>query len=689
MEELEQDKRHLEQKNKETVEENRKLLDQLEALNLAATTSDAHVQSLTDHLRATESRIERMNGFVNRTESLQKQLSRLEEEQSQLLSNLDSTKENERAATLRWQQAERTIVSLHLQIEQLEREAKRERDRQNEEDAIAERKAALEAQLHSPGLDRASTSRTLPAKGGNTVISHFVKDILQDNANLQLGIVELRGLLQTSHDEVERLKEAVAQHVPFDEGAPGTATPTLGAELNGGVTKEFHVHHHYHAPSPASESSKTPKSQIHRRPRKTRVRLSSGQFTPMSVTSTPRSSISAFRPASPTSAGALMSPASVTIPRQKARWSMQSNQTGFTSSSSLPSSPSGNSIFDRVFNDAATATDVSRPTSPESNIAMSPRGGNYFDTLERSKRRKSSQTRASITEAVASSSDEVAISTPQHPPPHKSKPSPLATNTKRDSILSNLDLIPPSHSTILEESESPSKSKQKSTLDTDHPDTPTSPSDSSPAPPLKRIASHESIFSVSGMDIHTLPDRPSQRFIGNRIISAPVVGSTGFSSTVLSDASAMAVRPSLYRRGTERGESFSRSYLSGVAGVQGGAAEQRLRKKPSMGQKVGGWLYGRWTGPSIAEEPASASGSMIRHAGAVDARSVSSGAKTIGSNESGKVAAPVPIKPRPPGVNQPGPIFGFGPEPATPYRAILEPSMVNEEALREGLMDGG
>lgn len=151
----------------------------------------------------------------------------------------------------------------------------------------------------------------------------------------------------------------------------------------------------------------------------------------------------------------------------------------------------------------------------------------------------------------------------------------------------------------------------------------------------------------------------------------------------------MAVRPSLYRRGTERGESFSRNYLSGVAGVQGGAAEQRLRKKPSMGQKVGGWLYGRWTGPSIAEEPASASGSMIRHAGAADARSVSSGAKTIGSNESGKVAAPVPIKPRPPGVNQLGPIFGFGPEPATPYRAILEPSMVNEEALREGLMDGG
>lgn len=682
MEELEQDKRHLEEKNKETGEENRKLLDQLEALNLAATTSDSHVQSLTEHVRATESRLERMNGFVNRTESLQKQLSRLEEEQARLHSNLDSTKENERAAVLRWQQAERTIVSLHLQIEQLEREAKRERDRQNEEDAIAERKAALEAQLHAPGLDRASSSKTLPqAKGGNNVISHFVKDILQDNANLQLGIVELRELLENSHEEVERLRVLVAQHA--DEPTAGAATPTLSAELSMGGTKEYHVHHHYHA-SPAAESLKTPKGQIHRRPKKTRARLSSGQFTPVSVTSTPRSSISVLKPSSPTSAGAIMSPASITIPRQKARWSMQSNQTGFTSSSSLPSSPSGNSIFDRVFNDAATATDVSRPTSPESNSGLSPRAGNYFDRLEPSKRRKSSQTRVSLDETVASSSQDIPIITPLP----KSRPSPLATHAKRNSILSTLDIVSPRHSTIIEEAEGLSPSKQKLALDTDNRDSPTSPSDSSPAPPLKRVASHESIFSVSGMDIHTLPHRPSQRFIGNRIISAPSAGAT-LSATVLSDASATAVRPSLYRKALNGGDSFSRSYLSGVAGVQR-AGEQTLRKKPSMGQKVGGWLYNRWAG-SYTEEPFAPTGAATTTVtAAVDARSVSSAAKSMGSQDSAKkIAVPMPRKPRPPGVNQPGPIFGFGPESATPFKAALEPGEINTEVLRESLMENG
>src|SRR5215469_18574967 len=84
MEELEQDKKHLEDKNREAVDDNRKLLDELEALNLAVTSSDAQIQSLTDALHATDQRLERMNGLAARSEGLQRQLSRLEEEEARL-----------------------------------------------------------------------------------------------------------------------------------------------------------------------------------------------------------------------------------------------------------------------------------------------------------------------------------------------------------------------------------------------------------------------------------------------------------------------------------------------------------------------------------------------------------------------------------------------------------------------------
>ena len=558
MEELEQDKRHLENRNMETVEENRKLLDQLEALNLAVDNSDTQVHSLTEKLHAAEQHLERINGLATRSEGLQRQLSRLEEEEGRLHANLDTTKENERAAVLRWQQAERTIVSLHLQIEQLEHEAKKEHDRV-EEEILAGRKHALAVELQQPGqLDPTSSAKTLPqVKSGNNVISHFVKDILTDNANLQLSIVELRGLLQKSNEQVEQLRDQLTQHAPPDP-SPHSPTPTLGVELGVG-TKEFHVHHHYHTPLHAAESSKTPKSQIRRRTRNTRVRHASGQFTPISITSSLRSSTSQLRPSSPTPAGTILSPSAITIPRQKARWSLQSNQTGFTSSSSLPSSPSGGSIFDRAFNDTAATTDISRPTSPESASGFSPRGttASYFDLMDR-KRRQSSQRANHIDLANPSAKEDGRHQSSGTP---TSKAIPLSS--KRNSALGHLDIASPRHSTILEETEDAGRIL---TLDTDHHDFLASPSEYSSEPQLKRVASHESIFSVSGMDIHTIANRPTQRLISNRVISAPILNSSTLTSTALSDASATAVRPSLYRKRTAaNSDSFSRAYLSGVA----------------------------------------------------------------------------------------------------------------------------
>jgi hypothetical protein len=681
MEELEQDKRHLEDKNRETLEENRKLLDQLEAFNLAVTSSDAQVQSLTDKLHATEQSLERMNGLATQSESLQRQLSRLEEEEARLHTNLDTTKENERAAVLRWQQAERTIVNLHLQIEQLEHEAKKERDRVDEE-ILARQKNVLAAEMQqSDQFDRVSSAKTLPqAKSANNVISHFVKDILADNANLQLSIVELRGLLQRSNEQVEQLQDQLVQHPPLEDPSPRSPTPTLGVELGAG-TKEFHVHHHYHAAIQAAESSKTPKSQIRRRTRNTRVRHSSGQFTPVSITSSPRSSISMFRPSSPASAGTIISPA-ITVPKQKARWSMQSNQTGFTSSSSLPSSPSGGSIFDRTFNDAATTTDISRPTSPESAGGFSPRGtgASHFDLMDR-KRRQFSQRVNHIDLANPSAKEDGGD---QYPGTPTSKAKPSSLSSKRNSALSHQDIASPFHSTIPEETEGTSLPKKAIlTPDTDHSDFPISPSEDSSTPQLKRIASHESIFSVSGMDIHTLANQPIQRLISNRVISAPTLSSSTLTSTALSDASATAVRPSLYRkRVAANNDSFSRAYLSGVAASHI-PSQVTVKKKPSMSQMMLGW----WTRVATAEED---TGPLTQASlAAVDARSLSSGtaAKSVDSVESGLRTMAATQKPRPPGVNQLGPILGFGPEPATPFKACLGIGEVDEEALMDSLRE--
>jgi chromosome segregation ATPase len=129
---LEQEKRDMEARNKENVEENRRLLDQLEALNTACAESEMKVLSLTELLRSTDQELERLNSLAARTEVLQIQFARLEDEQAALHATLATTKEEEHAVLLRWQKAERTILSLQDQIDQIELDAREERERHAE-----------------------------------------------------------------------------------------------------------------------------------------------------------------------------------------------------------------------------------------------------------------------------------------------------------------------------------------------------------------------------------------------------------------------------------------------------------------------------------------------------------------------------------------------------------------------------
>jgi len=99
-------------------------------------------------------------------------------------------------------------------------------------------------------------------------------------------------------------------------------------------------------------------------------------------------------------------------------------------------------------------------------------------------------------------------------------------------------------------------------------------------------------------------------------------------------------------------------------------------------------MLGWWNWAATAED---AGPPVQASLAAADIRSVSSGtaAKSVDSVESGLKTMATTQKPRLPGVNQAGPIFGFGPEPTTPFKACLEIGEVDEEALRESLRENG
>lgn len=342
IESLAADKQSLEKRNADYVEENRSLLDQLEALNTSVADSDAHVANLQATLTSTQREMQRLAQLASRTESLERQLADFEQEQAIWHSKIEEKELSERSALRRWQTAERTLAQIQDQIEQIEREAKEERERHAEIVGRMERRRAVEQELGSAAgrLKSAAALKNADRDATNDgVVSHFVKDILQDNANLQTGIVELREMLNNSNEEVENLRNQLLLHQPTEESEdvplPSTERKDLGLEMNRAQSQELHVHHHYHAPPTA------PKPTPLRRPKKKRYSVySTGQYTPSSGTSTPRSSVSYN---TPNSAAAILQQTAASVPPSVGgkRWSMQSAATYHSMLASPgPSSPS-------------------------------------------------------------------------------------------------------------------------------------------------------------------------------------------------------------------------------------------------------------------------------------------------------------------------------------------------------------
>ncbi|MCJ1391839.1 hypothetical protein MMC18_004706 [Xylographa bjoerkii] len=649
IEKLESEKKQLETTNAQTVEENRDLLDQLENLNNTVTESDAQIEALTATLHSTRQELQKLTILAGRAAQLEAQLSAMEIEQAGLESQLFSSEENNKSAVQRWKIAERTLEHLQDQVDRMEKEAREERERHIEVVGRMERRRVVEKELeNAAGRLKGAAAMTLgrTQTGGTSVVSHFVKDILQDNANLQMGIVELREMLMSSNAEVETLREQMLLH---HDGEIVDGNATLRAELVKSTpaepVPEVHVHHHYHAPEVS----------VHRKAKKKRPVVPAGHFYPSSGSSTPRTpSIRDWRIAPPSSAATILSQTSVSIPQMQRpfplqRYSLQSDQSGESfAPSSVPSSPQSVFRSSSVFDSIDAALESSRPTSPESSVPDSPI---VFakDNLKASK----------------SSFRNFSTPTPLQLTPHQSLARSMAS--RNDSLLDvnaangslctgNMSRPRSNDSTIPEGQENDSYEDCESPYledDSQAGDTPTFAHPSHPQ--LRRAASHESLISVSGMDIHTLRERPSQMFMGRgftpqNLYSRPSPTTPVASSNPLVSPTTATGRPALQRRDRDSSD-YNRSLLASHARNDG--------RQPSFGKLVGGWVWGKKAVTTMA---------------------------STGDLRAKATTPPNPFQGRSPGVNQSGPVRGFRPPPKAPIQ--VQPVRVDTGLLQELLEEG-
>lgn len=607
---LETQNKHLESANAQVIGENRCLLNQLEDLNNTATESSSEVQSLTMTLDATRHELQKITILAGRAAHLEQQLAALEIEQEQLHQELATTKDDECSAVRRWKQAERTIHNLQQQMDKIDLEARQERERHAEVLERVERQRVVETELGSAAgrLKGAAVASTVGnEKKVTSVVSHFVTDILQDNANLQLGIVELREMLLTSNEEVESLRECMILHQPVvSDNEDGSQKPNLRKELgperteNGGP--ELHVHHHYY-PTEKPDPPLKDRLPLYRRPRKKRLVITPNMITSRPGSRTPRTPTSysgSYIP--PSAAATILSQTSVTVPSctrptSVNPWSRQSDRTiSSFAPSSVPSSPQS-AFRDTIFDRSDITMDSSRPTSPESNFPESP------VLFVRNRKRLNETSPRSLSTPAAFQLKACGSWTM----PGKS------TATLQHSNHGTPTGPASRYSRVLEENERSNFPDNASEPSTD--DLYSLPRTHLPHT-LHRSTSHESLFSISAMDIHTptltlrstppnLHSQPSHPTPTFPTLTPITLAS---SKPVLAATTTTAIA---HPRRAYDSRHYNRSLLSNLANTTqvtpNGHAEPA--GKQTLGKKVGEWVFGKWgVAPVAASSIATASG---------------------------------------------------------------------------------
>lgn len=643
IEKLQSDKTVLEAENHKTIQENRELLNQLEELNTTVSESESTIKSLESTLESTNQELRRVEQFVARTRDLELQLASLEQEREVLQKTIITTEAEERSAIQRWRSAERRLHALQEELEKVEREAREDRLRHVEVLGRMERQREVEKELATAAgrlkgaAAAAAAATTTGGKHGSNVISHFVKDILQDNANLQLGIVELRQMLMDSNDEVQALRERLQGHHTLAEEEPdGTNTPTLREELGPEeqevdpeprvISPSLHIHHHYHAPSKKEEI---------RRPKKKRASINNSLFTPPNG----RRSPTLLRTSE--TANTILQQTAVTIPTPispSERWSGSAQYSDFASS--VPSSPQSayrNSlIFDRGFD-----TDFSRPTSPGSSV--DPLSPAFFPSRHR--KRGSDMSSRSFVAPINFQPDHV-------------------IKEENDDVEEIQDLQSSNASGM--------ESSTEENISSD--DIKPEPEEPLFHPQLRRSASHESILSISGLDIHTLKSRPSQLMIsGNQTFlrdftmsrdSSPMAPKLSIDH--MTGSSFVTARPTLSRHDRD-----STSILRSSISSRGSTTSRPPSSNNGFGKLVGDWVWNKW-GVSPAKSDTQPKD--------IPTPRVTNRAVSMPASEQFKT-----LMGRSPGINQPGPIQGFRKSEKAP--AQVTPGVIDEEALRDGLLE--
>ncbi|TGJ83393.1 hypothetical protein E0Z10_g5375 [Xylaria hypoxylon] len=654
IEQLESDNKELEMMNANMIDENRDLVDQLEALNTTITDSEAHIKSLEATLLSSQQTIRRLEADTIRAEALERQITSLEEEQAELQGSLLLSHKEARSAVSRWKRAERGINDLQEQLERIEKEATEEREHHVEMMDRIERQREMENELNTAAgrLKGAAAAKSMAqGNGGSHVVGHFVRDLLQDNANLQYGIAELREMLMNSNDEIQALRDQLEYHKPFGDGE-GSTTPTLSAELEvkqspvreqispARVSQELHIHHHYHVSTPKPEVKK---------PKKKRLGLTPGAFAPSTL----------YHPSTPPHG--FMRHASAPHSRKNSirsnRWSSFSEQPSELTLSSTPSSPHSNnrnSVFDPPTG--------SFPGSPTSSVdPMSP--------VWRPMHQKQPS-------GTSTRSFQVPTCFPFGPAP-PSIAQPIVEESSDDTevlveLSSTIDNLVADDEAYLR---GPGAILDDNSLSPGE----TTDSDCLPvARCLRRALSHESIISLSGgLDIHTLKSRPSQLTIRQLGSASSVTGSSIITARPLLSVDSAKRSSALLR------DSFGSSPASSVRSRHSDASSQ-LRQQQQ--QQPEPFRLGRWVGwrPWGGGDTGTGTGTSTSSTNDAVQRSVS--AQTSKEKDATKNLS------RPPGINQPGSVPGFSEFLAVAAKkkapaTKTTPDVVDQEALREGLSE--
>ncbi|KAJ5929752.1 hypothetical protein N7454_006702 [Penicillium verhagenii] len=686
---VEREKRQVQAENARIVEENRSLLEQLEGLNKTVADSDDQIQSLSLTLERTQAELRRLTIAASHAGELETQIAIMEVEQSKMQDSLISAQEDERSAVQRWRNAESALRCLNDQVQRIETEAREERERHEDLIQRMERKRIVERELDSAAvrLKGAAAASELSRNSGTHVVSRFVKDILEDNAHLQVGITELREMLESSNQEVQNLRDQVLYHQPLDgldeeSNAEFAPTATLSEELEAKerrVSQEFHVHHHYHTPT----SSRKDKGSLNRRVKKKRPSLGSPAPLHSAVIHSPRRSIHRSQ-SSGSSMNTILSQTSASIPPPSSRrWSMQSPPAD-----SLASSPRSAFRTSSIFDRGDRGYDYSQATSPDSTVFSSP-----LNDPQHTK---------GFDLPIRSMSD---LENFDQPPMDDSSGFFNEDNYGRPAFLDLYDGMK-THNAIPEESEASSSGIYSQSITND--------ASSAHAegiaglnmpytPSLRKSSSHDSLLSVAGMDIHTPINRQARMGVwhpGIRIPQRLISPSVGLSSTppIISVATITADRA----KGPEKS---SRSLLASMAASAGtslpvdsasvvsadscstaSTTNPGSRKSSALGR----WVLGRWGTAPVSEDKDPEIEERIA--------AIESALIPEPSRSEPTPTAPPRVPPsdvdhassfrfRYPGVNQKGPIMGLRPPPSAPV--TLQVQGIDENLLRESLAESG